>query len=346
MNRVRRLRLDSRFTRLGVILIFTMMQAGLLNACRSAATVPGADSAFRVALLTPGPVSDGGWNAAAFDGLQLIKKQLGAETAMVQTRSPADFDDAFRDFASRGFNLIFAHGFEYSDEALKVAGSFPRSYFVVSSGAAASSNVASLTFNVDEATYIEGVLAGGVSKSGIAGAIGGIELPSIRMTFDGFKRGFLSVQPKGRVLISYTGNFDDIGTAKEAALAQVSQGADVLIHNADAAGLGVFEAAEQTHTFAFGAFNNQNNVAPDVVLASAVTSTPLAFLKIAQEVRSKQFHPGMLEFGMKDGMVNLILNPKLESRIPGLALERARRVEREFIDGQRTMASVTVSSSH
>ncbi|HLW70477.1 MAG TPA: BMP family protein [Candidatus Binataceae bacterium] len=322
------------FVRLGALLIFAIVQIAIISACRSAATVPVAAPGFRVALLTPGPVSDGGWNAAAFDGLQLIKQRLGAETAMVQTRSPADFDDAFRDFASRGFDLIFAHGFEYSDEALKVASSFPNSYFIVSSGAASSSNVASLTFNVDEATYVEGVLAGGVSKSGVAGAIGGIELPSIRMTFEGFKRGFLSVQPKGRVLISYTGNFDDIGAAKEAALAQVSQGADVLIHNADAAGLGVFEAAQQTHVFAFGAFNNQNNVAPDVVLASAVTSTPLAFLKIAQEVKAKQFHPGMLEFGMKDGMVNLVLNPKLESHIPGFALERARRVEQEFISGQ------------
>ncbi len=312
-------------------IVFAILAIGLLGACTSPRAPQAASSKFRVALLTPGPVSDAGWNAAAFNGLQLIKSKLGAETALVQTRSPADFDDSFRDFASRGFELIFAHGFEYTDEALKVSRSFPNTYFVVSSGSASSSNVASLTFNVDEATYVEGVLAGGVSKTGVAGAIGGIELPSIRLTFDGFKRGFLSVQPKGRVLISYTGNFDDVGAAKEAALAQISQGADVLIHNADAAGLGVFEAASQAHIFAFGAFNNQNDVAPDVVLASAVTSTPLAFLKIAREVKSGQFHPGMLEFGMKDGMVNVVFNPKLESHIPSAAIDRARAAEHEFM---------------
>src|ERR1700726_4823195 len=60
---------------------------------------------FNVGLLTPGPVSDAGWNAAAFDGLQLIKHALRAQTAMVQTTSPTDFEDAMRDFASRGFNL-------------------------------------------------------------------------------------------------------------------------------------------------------------------------------------------------------------------------------------------------
>jgi basic membrane protein A len=289
--------------------------------------------AFKVALLTPGPVSDAGWNAAAYEGLQLIKTKLGADTAFVQTKSPADFEDAFRDFASRGFDLIFAHGFEYTDSALEVARSFPNTYFVVSSGSQSSQNVASVTFNVDQATYVEGVLAAGVSKTGVVGAVGGIELPSIKLFFEGFKRGFLSVMPKGRILISYTGNFDDVGAAKEAALAQIGQGADVLIHNADAAGLGVFLAAEQGHAYAFGVFNNQNNVAPDVVLASAVTSTPLAFLKIATEVKDKTFHPGMLEFGMQDGMVSVVFNPKLESKISAAALERARKVEHDLATG-------------
>ena len=293
-----------------------------------------APSAFKVALLTPGPVSDAGWNAAAYEGLELIKSKLGADTALVQTKSPADFDDAFRDFASRGFNLIFAHGFEYTDSALEVAQSFPDTYFVVSSGSQSSANVASVTFNVDQATYVEGVLAAGVSKTGVVGAVGGIELPSIKLFFEGFKRGFLSVQPKGRILISYTGNFDDVGAAKEAALAQIGQGADVLIHNSDAAGLGVFLAAEQGHAYAFGVFTNQNNVAPDVVLASAVTSTPLAFLKIATEVKEKRFHPGMLEFGMQDGMVTVVFNPKLESKIPASALQRALKVEQDLTTGQ------------
>jgi basic membrane protein A and related proteins len=318
-----------------LVLAFALVQVALLAACKSNRTTGTTPSGFRVALLTPGSVSDAGWNAAAFNGLQLIKSKLGAETALVQTKSPADFEDAFRDFASRGFDLIFAHGFEYSDAALEVAKQFPNTYFVVSSGSGSSHNVASITFNVDQATYVEGVLAGGVSKTGVVGAIGGIELPSIRLTFDGFKKGFLSVQPKGRILVSYTGNFDDVGAAKEAAFAQISQGADVLIHDADAAGLGVFVAASQAHVFAFGTFTNQNNVAPDVVLASAVTSTPLAFLKIATEVKNKQFHPGMLEFGMQDGMVNVVLNPKLESRIPASAIERARKAEHDFAAGQQ-----------
>jgi basic membrane protein A and related proteins len=138
------------------------------------------------------------------------------------------------------------------------------------------------------------------------------------------------------LLVSYIGKFDDVGAAKEAALAQISQGADLIVHDADAAGLGVFQAAAQAHILAFGAIRNQNDVVPGVVLASAVTSTAQAFLKIATEVKNSQFHPAMLEFGMEDGMVKVVLNPKLESRIPAPAMKRFLATMWQFEHAQST----------
>jgi basic membrane protein A len=295
---------------------------------------------FKVALLTPGPVSDAGWNAAAFDGLQLVKKDLGADTAMVQTQSPADFEDAMRDFASRGFSIVFAHGFEYTDTALKVAKLFPRTWFIVTSGSGSAANVASISFKIEQAAYVEGVVAGVMSKNGVVGAIGGIELPAVRLTFEGFKRGFQSVRPDGRVLISYTGSFDDVGAAKEAALAQVSQGADFLFHNADAAGLGVFQAARQSHIFAFGANRNQNDVAPDTVLCSAVTHIAKAFLRVASEIKEGHFKPGMIEYGMKDAMVDVVYNPRLLAKIPPRAIAKAKSAQEAIVAGAVTFPAL------
>jgi len=310
-------------------------------ACRGSAPKTAEDHPFRAALLTPGPVSDAGWNAAAFDGLQLIKQRLGAETALVQTTSPADFEDAFRDFASRGFDLIFAHGFEYTDTALRVAKLFPATMFVVTSGAASAANVASMTFKIEEAAYVEGVLSGALSKSGVVGAVGGIELPSIKLTFDGYRRGLQSVRPDGKVLVSFTGSFEDVGAAKEAALAQVRQGADLLMHNADAAGLGVFQAAQQSGIYAFGANRNQNDVAPGAVLASAVTDIPGGFLRVATEVKERRFKPAMIEYGMRDGMVKIVYNPRLVQRIPKEALARADAAERMILAGSVTLPTLS-----
>jgi basic membrane lipoprotein Med (substrate-binding protein (PBP1-ABC) superfamily) len=326
----------------GKFAVWPMIIAALLAGCTRSPNhgePAGAPHRFRVALLTPGPISDAGWNASAYDGLKLIERELGAETAQVQTGSPADFEDAFRDFGARGFDLVFAHGFEYSDAALAVGRNFPRTFFVVTSGSGASANVASLAFRIEDATYVEGVLAGGVTKTGVVGEIGGIEIPQIKITFEAFRRGFLSVRPDGRVLMTYTGSFDDVGAAKEAALAEVSQKADVLFHNTDAAGLGVFEAAAQAKVMAFGINRDQSEVAPDWVVASAIADIPGAFLKVAREVRAGRFRARTIEFGMRDGMVRVVYNPKLRDRIPSAALARANQAERAIIAGQIAIAS-------
>src|SRR5512140_3517349 len=70
---------------------------------------------FHVALLSPGPISDAGWNAAAYEGLLAIRDQLGAEVSQVETRTPPEFEEAFRDYARRGFQLVIGHGFEFQD---------------------------------------------------------------------------------------------------------------------------------------------------------------------------------------------------------------------------------------
>ena len=128
----------------------------ITSSCQSSTLTSTGAAAFKVALLTPGPVSDAGWNAAAFHGLQEIKQDLNVETALVQTQSPADFEDSLRDFASRGFNIVFAHGFEYTDAALKVGKLFPKTWFIVTSWSGSAANVSSLTFKIEEATYLQG----------------------------------------------------------------------------------------------------------------------------------------------------------------------------------------------
>ena len=129
----------------GFCAFWTVIGAIALGGCHRS---PNANHGFSVALLVPGPISDAGWNAAAYDGLMLIHKRLGADTAMVQTTSPADFADAMRDFAARGFRLVFAHGFEYTDAAISTGRQFPHTIFAVTSGSASAPNVASISFKI------------------------------------------------------------------------------------------------------------------------------------------------------------------------------------------------------
>lgn len=296
----------------------------LLAACNRepAAPAAGGGTAFKVALLSPGPVSDAGWNALAYEGLLLVRDQLGAEVAQIETKTPAEFEEGFRDFAQRGFHLVIGHGFEFQEAAAAVAPDFPATVFLTTSGSTVRKNVAPLRFLLEEATYLQGMLAAGMTKTGKIGVVGGMEIPSVKSTVLAFTAGAKAVRDDVQITVAYIGNWEDVGAAKEAALAQVQQGCDFLYHNADAAGLGVFRAAQETHVFAFGSNKNQNDVAPEVVIASAVADIPRGFVTVAREVKEKRFIGRVERLGMNDGVVSFVLNPRLEAQIPAALKER------------------------
>ena len=310
----------------------------LLAAC-SHSEPAATSSTFKVALLSPGPVSDAGWNALAYEGLLAIRDQLGAEIAQVEVHNPGQFEDGFRDFARRGFNLVFGHGFEFQDAAAAVAPDFPDTVFITTSGNTVRPNVAPLRFMLEEATYLEGMLTASMSKSGKAGAVGGMAIPSVKSTIMAYEAGAKAVNPNFQVVTSYVGNWDDVGAAKAAALALVQQGADFLFHNADAAGLGVFQAAQQQQVLAFGANKNQNDIAPDVVLASAVIDIPRGFLTVAQQVKDHTFVARVEKMGMRDGVVSLQYNAALADRIPPDVKAKVDAAEKAILAGTLTPPS-------
>jgi basic membrane lipoprotein Med (substrate-binding protein (PBP1-ABC) superfamily) len=274
-------------------------------------------AAFRVALLTPGPISDQSWNAGAYRGLMRIRDSLDARVSHIQTKTPADFEENFRQYGTQGYDLVFGHGFEFQDAAKRVGPDFPRTAFVVTSATATGSNVAGIHFSFADASYLAGMIAGALTRSGTLGVIGGTELPPVRESFVAFEAGAKRVNPRVRVLTSYIGNWDDASAGKEQALAQITRGADVIFQNADAAGLGVFQAAkERPGTYVFGSNSNQNAVAPDVTIGSVVIDLPHAFLTVAREVKDGQFRPRVIELGSKSDVVRLELNAALETRIP------------------------------
>ncbi len=283
---------------------------------------------FEVALVTPGPVSDGGWNAAAYTGLARIGSDMGAATSHLEASSPAQFEEAFRDYARRGFDLVFGHGFEFSDAAVVVGADFPRTAFAVTSSHTVAPNVAGLVFRLEESAYLAGVLAARVSSSGVVGVVGGMEIPPVRLVFDGFRRGVLDTRPGASVRTVFLGNWEDVAGARQATLALVDAGADVVIHNADAAGLGVFQACRERGVLALGTNTDQSKVAPDVVLASAVMDIPAAMLRVAEDVRAGRFVGRVYTFDLASGVVDLVLNPARADRVPPAdvtALEDARR---------------------
>src|SRR5207247_8584543 len=106
----------------------------------------------------------------------------------------------------------------------------------------AQGNIAGLFFGFAEPSYLARMIGGSLTRTNTVGLIGGVELPPVRESFRAFAAGVHAVKPDARIVTSYIGNWDDVSAGKEQALAQLARGVDVIFQNADAAGLGIFQA--------------------------------------------------------------------------------------------------------
>jgi basic membrane lipoprotein Med (substrate-binding protein (PBP1-ABC) superfamily) len=332
---------NHRHTRLFSTVIHSLFALTVL-ACSKESTKQNklATPAFRVALLTPGPISDQAWNAGAYQGLLRIRDSLGASISHIQTQTPADIEENFRQYGAQGYDLVFGHGFEFQDPAIRVAPQFPKTTYVNVSATKTAANVAGIDFAFYDGAYLAGMVAGANTTSNIIGVIGGTELPPVVQAFDAFEAGAKMVNPKVKVLKSYIGNWDDVSAAKEQALAQIARGADMLFQNADNAGLGVFQAVRESkdkHVRVFGANSDQNNIAPEVTLGSVVIDLPHAFLLVAKAVKDHTFKPGVISLGAKEDVVKWVPNPALANEITPATRARVDSVATQLRAGTFTI---------
>ena len=277
----------------------------------------GSGGSFRVALVTPGSIADAAWNSGAYAGLLQIRDSLHAQVSNVEARTPAEQEEALRSYAAQGYPLVFGHGFEFQGIAERVSADFPKTVFIITSGERVRGNVAPMVFRIEEATYLGGMAAGGMTRSGKIGFVGGIELPPIVRGYQGWTNGARAVRPDVQSRIVYLGNFDDAAMGKEAALSQIQLGADVLTHNADAAALGLFQAVKEAPgVLVVGANADQSALAPGQVLGSAVIDLPRALLLVGREVQEGRFTPHEESFGLASGVVRFEWDSTVAQRVP------------------------------
>lgn len=298
-------------------------------------TTPATSAGFKVALLTTGPVSDGGWNQAAYEGLQRVGKELGAQTDKQENLKPAQFREAFRDFASRGYNVVFAHGDEFGPDAAAVAAQFPNVVFITTGGSEKPGpNIAPIHFSTEQGTYLQGMEAALVSKTGKGGFVGGEEVPPVKVAAEAFANGAKSINPKYTFQTTYINSWSDTVAAKSQADALMSSGADTIAHNCDAAAQGVFETvAMHPNVYAFGVNYDENTKAPNV-LSSAYLDIPRAFADIARSVKDHTFQGKAMTLDMKGGYVRLIDNPKLANVIPAAGKAKVEQAQKDIISGK------------
>ena len=290
--------------------------SGSETACADLSEAP-----FCAALLTAGPVSDAGWYAGAYEGLLQIEERWGAEISHQQTRTASEYDEAFLAYGTEGYDLVFAHGSEYQDAAIRAGERFPETTFIVSGGGRISDNVVPLIFTLENGSYLAGMAAGGMTESGVVGMVGGVRIPPAEGVFLAFEAGVKRVRPDAEVIETWIGSWDDVAAAKEAVTSHIARGADVVVHNTDGASFGVFNAVQEAvdagdPTWAIGMNRDQNDIAPEITLGSAIIRIEDAFLEITERWQNGEVGGAPYYAGGESEVVDFVPNPAVMDRIP------------------------------
>lgn len=307
--------------------------------------VPPAD--FKVALVMSGSTSDGGWNAGAYKAFQAVKSNLSLsddKASYIDKQTAAgDQEKSLRAFATKKYAIVFGHGSEYEAPALKMEADFPQTLFVISSGRQVGKNTMPIVFQLEDGAYLEGMVAGAMSKTGKIASVGAEESVPLKSIFKAFEAGAKAVRSDITVLPPvYTGSWDDVGKAKQTTLALLDQGADVIMQDVDSAAQGVFNAVQERaktgkEVYALGTNSDQNASAPDVILASAPIYSDKAFVAIAKAAKAGTLVPSDKPFGMKEGVVDFVLNPKLQNKLPQSLPSMLKEARERIMSGSFTV---------
>ena len=227
-------------------------------------------------------------------------------------------------------DIIFGDAFGNEEAVRRVAGDYPDIAFVFGSGGGPANPNFSVFDNwIHEPAYLAGMLAGGLTESNIIGIVGGVPVPEVNRISNAFIQGAQSVNPEVEAKVSFINSWFDPASAKEAALAQIDAGADVLY----AERAGVIEAAVQEDLIAVGNMSDQSMDGPDHVVTSVTWNmTPTVEYIIDQVAGGTYTSQDLKDFSMvaKGGAA---LAPINEALVPADLLETVRAQEADIVSG-------------
>jgi len=265
--------------------------------------------------------------------LKAKKEMSNIEYEFTEKIAAADFEKVLREYAERGFDLIVGDAFlAGEDPARRVAKDYPEIAFAFGSEFGPVAPNFSVFDNwIHEPAYLCGIIAGRMTKSNMLGVVAAIPIGEVNRLVNAFKAGALKVNPKVKVKISYIGGWFDPPKAKEAAIAQIEAGVDLIY----AERFGVFEAAKEKGVLAFGNMSDQNALAPTVVITGPVWDM-YPTIKFAIEMVQKKAWVSMDLGGwsmMGKGGSRLAPYHGFEKTLPANVLKEVSDLEQKIING-------------
>ena len=269
---------------------------------------------FKAAWMYVGPVGDAGWTFAHDQGRKAVEAEFGAKvktTFVEKVPEGADAERVIRDLAVQGNKIIFATSFGFMEPMLKVAAEFPDVKFEHATGYKTAPNMRIYDSKFYEDTYLAGIIAGTVSKTGTLGFVGSFPIPEVLRNINAFTLGAQSVNPKIKTRVIWINTWFDPPKESEAAQSLLNGGADVLLQNTDSTA--VLQTAEKNGKLAFGWDSDMSAFAPKAHLGSAIVDWSNYYKKAVKDAMDGTWKTERTVWGVKEGQNDLV---KIADSVP------------------------------
>jgi simple sugar transport system substrate-binding protein len=287
---------------------------------------------LKIGFVYVSPIGDAGWTFQHDTGRKEMEKALGGKVTTKYVESVAEGADAervIRDLAKSGHDLIFTTSFGYMNPTLKVAPAFPLKYFEHATGYKTAKNVGIYNARFYEGRYLAGMVAGKMTKTGVAGYVAAFPIPEVVMGINAFARGMRSVNPKAEVKVIWVNSWFDPGRESEASSTLVSQGADVLTHHTDSTAAVLTAEARKIYAIAY--HSDMSKYGPNAQLTAVTHHWGDYYTRVAQSVVDGKWQQDNVWGGIKDGMIKLAPFNKV---VPPDVVAMVRKAEAEIASGK------------
>jgi len=290
-----------------------------------------APKSLKIAMVFSTPLEEP-WASVVHKALLKAQKELSVTYHFTENVNPSDYERVLREYSERGYDIIFIDAYGNEEASRRVAKDYPEIPFVGGSGLAPTEpNFSVFQSEIHEPLFLSGMIAGKITKTNILGAVAAIPVPDINRAVNAFRAGAREVNPNVVVKVTFVGSFFDPPKTKEAAIAQIEAGADILF----AERYGVIDACEKKGVFAIGNYQDQNFLAPKTVLTSAEWDMWPTVKKVIEDVRAKQYRS--MDYSpwsfMAKGGAHLAPFHGLKGSIPDEVKQLVKEKEKEIMEG-------------
>ena len=262
---------------------------------------------LKIAFAYVGPVGDGGWTFAHDNARKALEKEFGDKIAtsfVENVPESADAERVIRDMASQGNKVIFGTTFGYMETMMKLAPEFKDVKFEHATGYKTADNMRTYDSRTYEGAYMNGVIAGAMTKSNVIGVVASVPIPEVIRNINSFTMGAQSVNPKIKTKVVWVNEWFNPPKETEAATSLINAGADVLMQNTDSPA--VLKTAEEKGKRAFGWDSDMTAYGPKAHLASAVINWTPYYIKATKDALEGTWTTGGVWWGVKEGAIDLV----------------------------------------